>query len=256
MGAGIKSIAAAGIVGGIIWAFQRNMSDRQKQGLQPAKLIRTTTTTGGGTQDFTEQLFGALLGGAGDIVTGVKQAAGSVGFASVRSVGGPQPLLDMIAKYEGGVNGYDVVYGRSKIKTPKPLTKMTVAEVEKWQNKSVSAGSKSSAVGKYQIVRETLAAIIASGAINRGELFDKDCQERAGRHLLDGRGYQRFKAGTMPLHAFAKELAKEWASLPVLYDMKGHSRNVKAGESYYAGDSLNSAHYSPAELIGALKAVA
>lgn len=71
-------------------------------------------------------------------------------------------------------------------------------------------------------------------------------------HLLRGRGMQRFLDGQIDVDDMALGLAKEWASLPVPNDMKGASRQIKAGQSYYAGDGLNKAHATVAEVEKAL----
>ena len=43
----------------------------------------------------------------------------------------------------------------------------------------------------------------------------------------------------------ARNLAMEWASLPVLIACQGAHRRVAAGETYYAGDKLNRALVPP-----------
>jgi len=166
---------------------------------------------------------------------------------------GTQGLLDMIARYEGGVNGYDVVYGGSRIQPPRPITQMTVQQVRNWQDESVRAGSASSAVGKYQIIRKTMDLIISSGTIRRSELFDADCQERAGRYLLERRGYSQYQSGQLSETEFAQRLAQEWASLPaVTRDKQGRTAS---GQSYYAGDGLNRAHYGINDLMAAVRSL-
>ncbi|WP_204327022.1 hypothetical protein, partial [Stenotrophomonas maltophilia] len=72
-----------------------------------------------------------------------------------------------------------------------------------------------------------------------------------GFHLLERRGYSRFMAGRLSVTAFGLNLAKEWASFPVLRACNGQHRKVERGQSYYAGDGQNHALVTP-EAIEAL----
>lgn len=165
-----------------------------------------------------------------------------------------QPVLDLIGKYESR-GDYEIVYGGiPKSLRPLQLTAMTVAQVIEWQINVVSRGAASSAAGKYQIIRKTLQSIIAGAKIATSRKFDAATQDEMGMYLLNGRGFQRFLDGEIDANAMALGLAKEWASLPVPSDMRGASRNVKAGQSYYAGDGLNKAHATVAEVQAALDA--
>lgn len=92
-------------------------------------------------------------------------------------------------------------------------------------------------------------------AIERTDIFTPDLQDRLGYHLLKRRGYEEFAAGNLPLVEFGKRLAREWASLPVLADTKGASRNVSRGQSFYAGDGLNKALVKPERVEAVLKRV-
>jgi len=163
-----------------------------------------------------------------------------------------QPMLDLIGKYESR-GDYEIVYGGiAHSLRPRRLTTMTIAQVREWQENVVKRGAKSSAAGKYQIIRKTLDAIIAQTKIPTSQKFDADTQDLMALHLLDKRGFQRFLKGEINANTMAIELAKEWASLPVPQDMKGASRQIKAGQSYYAGDGLNKAHATVAEVRTAL----
>lgn len=163
-----------------------------------------------------------------------------------------QPVLDLIGRYESR-GDYDIVYGGiPKAQRPAKLTAMTIDQVIAWQKRVVNAGAASSAAGKYQIIRKTLEASIAALRMSRSRLFDKATQDQLAMHLLRGRGMQRFLDGQIDADDMALGLAKEWASLPVPHDMKGASRQIKAGQSYYAGDGLNKAHATVAEVEQAL----
>ena len=98
-----------------------------------------------------------------------------------------QKVFDKIMKGES--TDFNDISNTSKIKPPKPITEMTVAEVREWQDKSVEAGSKSSSVGRYQIIRDTMDDLIAKGAIDEDDVFNEETQNKAFQSLLDRRRY-------------------------------------------------------------------
>lgn len=154
-------------------------------------------------------------------------------------------ILHFIGSHEAP-EGYGQVYGGSRLKPPKPLEEMTIGEVLAWQDASVAAGSKSSAAGRYQIIRKTLRSQLAKGVVSEGDLFDGPTQDKLGFALMQGRGYDRFERGEISETAFGNALAKEWASLPML-------TGDKAGKSAYDGDGLNSALTDPETVLALLK---
>lgn len=163
-----------------------------------------------------------------------------------------KPILDLIGKYESR-NDYDVIWGGiSRSDYPsKPLTKMTVGEVLAWQD-SIDSKYQSEAAGHYQILEDTLRSLVSKHGVDAGRLFDKAMQDDLAVKLLAGRGFNRFLGGQDDVEDMMLGLAKEWASFPVPKDMQGASRWLKAGQSYYAGDGLNKAHATIAEVEQAL----
>lgn len=168
-------------------------------------------------------------------------------------------ILEFIYRTETGKDApecYDVVYGHNK--TSKPLTRMTFDEV-------VAGGPDrtrrfgSSAAGAAQFMRDTLDKPRVSGdlkaemGLTGSELFDADLQDRMAFHLLKRRGYEKFMSGKIGVVAFAKGLAQEWASFPVLQSVKGAHRQVARGETYYAGDKLNKALIKPEQVEALLR---
>lgn len=162
----------------------------------------------------------------------------------VRSGGYVRPLLEIIAKAES--RGYETVYGGSKIRTPKPLTAMTVNEVIDYQTRSIRAGSASSACGRYQIIKKTLIGLKSSMRLSGNELYDANLQDAMALKLAEQRGLSSYLKGKKTLNSFGNSLAKEWAGLPVL-------SGAKAGQSYYGGDGLNQANVSVREFASALQ---
>ena len=67
--------------------------------------------------------------------------------------------------------------------------------------------------------------------IDESEIFDRNLQDRMARELLMRRGFEKYKAGKIKTKDFIRELAKEWAALPV----------DESNESYYKGLGSNKA---------------
>lgn len=167
----------------------------------------------------------------------------------------PRPaamLLDYIASKEAP-KGYDTVYGNRMDRMPKPLTSMTMKEVldqGKWRTKTFG----SSACGRYQFMDATLRDLATELNLKAEDRFTPDYQDRLGYHLLRRRGYDKWIKGQISDAEFMLNLAKEWASFPVPYTVKGGSRTVSRGQSYYAGDGLNKALVSAEDVEKALVA--
>ncbi len=166
-------------------------------------------------------------------------------------------LLDFIRKTEVGRTdraSYDVIYGHNQGKLSKPITSMTIGELVDAQA-SFTKRFKSSASGGYQFMRKTLQDLSRELRLNGRQTFDPDLQDRLGYHLLKRRGYEEFMAGTISMTEFAKRLAMEWASFPVLAATKGQHQQLKRGQSYYDGDSLNKALVKPEAIEAVLRKV-
>ncbi|WP_376711357.1 hypothetical protein [Pseudochrobactrum lubricantis] len=166
-------------------------------------------------------------------------------------------LLDFIRKTEVGRTdraSYNVIYGHNQGKLSKPITSMTIGELVDAQA-SFSKRFKSSASGGYQFMRKTLQDLSRELRLNGRQTFDPDLQDRLGYHLLKRRGYEEFMAGTISIIEFAKQLAMEWASFPVLAATKGQHQQLKRGQSYYHGDALNKALVKPEAIEAVLRKV-
>lgn len=165
-------------------------------------------------------------------------------------------LLDFIGRVETGKTGpegYGVIYANKQNRLAKPLTEMTVDEVQAAQAGWAKAHG-SSAAGRYQFMRTTLRGLVADLGIPGGAKFNPDLQDRLGYELLKRRGYANFAARVLPPRAFGNQLAMEWASLPVLMDTNGAKRKVRRGETYYAGDGVNKVLTSPEQVEDVLTA--
>jgi muramidase (phage lysozyme) len=153
-----------------------------------------------------------------------------------------RPLLDFIAEHESEgaarrlqMSAYDVIWGGIKgaNRPSKPLTQKTIREVLAWQDR-IDPLYRSEAAGRYQIMEDTLRGLYAEAGMTLDSMFDQAGQDRLAMALLKRRGLDKFLHGYLSVNKFCNELAKEWASLPVV-------DGPKKGRSYYAGDGLNAA---------------
>ncbi|MDQ2634393.1 MAG: hypothetical protein M3Y78_11730 [Pseudomonadota bacterium] len=157
-------------------------------------------------------------------------------------------LLNFIGKVESN-NNYNA-YFRHAGNTDSPrLTGLTIRKVRAFQDDLVARGSRSSAAGKYQIIRKTLDGICRNLNLSGNELFDEAMQDLMAIRLLRERGLDKFKAGRIGPETFANNIAMEWASMPV-------TTGPKAGHSFYDGDGLNKCLVSVADFLAAVKAIA
>lgn len=152
-------------------------------------------------------------------------------------------LLNLIARAEAN-NGYDSYYAGSRVRPSRPVSQMTIAQIQDWQRRSVAAGSPSSAVGRYQFIASTLNGLIAEMGIAPNAVFNAALQDRMATQLLMRRGLQSFVNGALSAASFASNLAREWAGLP-----KDHT-NV----SYYHGTAGNRANVAFADVLRTLGA--
>lgn len=189
-----------------------------------------------------------------------RPAARSLGFRG----GVPEELQGTDeGLYQAIVSGestdYNTVYNGSVIEPEKPITDMTVAEVRAWQDRSVAAGSDSSAAGRFQIISTTLQSLIDEGTLDPDAKFNEATQNKAFNALLERRGYSDFKASMAEaateeekraaVDRFQTRLAREWASIPVPHAMQGRNRWVEEGESYYAGGRVANKSAHSADVI-------
>lgn len=152
-------------------------------------------------------------------------------------------ILELIANKEskarfkefGYESEYDVPVGYNILTPEKPLTQMTIAEVKKFQKqlveatkgklKGLSKDEGSGAVGKFQVIGQTLNDAQNRMGFKDSDIFSKEMQDSIAKDfLLARRGYDDFLKGELSMDEFQNNLAKEWASIP-----------TTEGESYYSG---------------------
>jgi len=188
-------------------------------------------------------------------ITGLKMASiGAIGVGLI--AGGKGALASVIGKGEsfgGDPTAYNVKSGGSYVgrrgatETGRPITEMTVGEIRQMQD-----SGKLFAVGKWQMIPDTLQMAIKSGKVNLNDTFNEAVQDKLLDFLIEKRPLaKRYLSGdpNVSRDDAIADLAKEWAALGVPYDMQGAKRWVKKGESYYSGVAGNKASISP-DMIG------
>lgn len=182
-------------------------------------------------------LWRRTFGGGEEVPTAQSSGGSETGRGSAPS--SDKKILDFIGKIESGNNYNKLVGGKVK----PDLTNMTVAQIQEFQKRMLAMGHESTAVGKYQIVRKTLAGLVKAGAVGLNDVFDPATQDKAAIALMNGRGRLKFLAGKMDIETYANNLAQEWSSLP-----------MSNGKSAHEGVGSNKSLTSRAEFINILKA--
>ncbi len=152
------------------------------------------------------------------------------------------PLIDFIVETESRGDWNAVWFGISKADRPtRPVTTMTIQEVLDWQDR-IDPKYRSEAAGGPQFLEDTLRGLYTSAGCKPSDVFSIATQRKLAYQLLRRRGLDRYMGGLMTAEAFCDQLAKEWASLPV---MTGKHR----GLSYYGGDGMNHALTTPERIL-------
>lgn len=163
-------------------------------------------------------------------------------------------LLALIRTAEGGKGGYNADFANNNHWV---LVTRTFDNVIDLSRSQVSRGGEaSSAVGAYQFLSTTLISLKTALRLTGKEIFNENFQDDLAVALMVRRGLILFLRGGISNYTFCNNLAKEWASLPVVTAISNGKRVVQPGQSYYAGDGLNKAFHRPAdviELVDALK---
>ncbi|MEL7098382.1 MAG: hypothetical protein AAGM84_06085 [Pseudomonadota bacterium] len=136
-------------------------------------------------------------------------------------------LRDLIAKAEAGAKGYDAVQYGARIKTPRPPTQMTVAQIYDWID---ATPGQPHAIGRYQFIPSTLRSLMARTGVDPQTRFSPALQDRLADELLADAGMARFLSGDLSQEGFMNNLAKIWAGLP-----------NDTGKSHYHGYAGNKA---------------
>jgi muramidase (phage lysozyme) len=149
-------------------------------------------------------------------------------------------ILDFVGPWESGHDSYNSIFGNRQKFITKKLTSMTCGEVRALQQRLLAQKSRSTAVGRYQFLLNTLESLKSDLGVDDKSLFSSALQDKLALRLLQQCGYEEFISRKRSLGSFALRLARVWASLPVLETVTTKSGVKRRGESYYQS-SLNRA---------------
>jgi conjugal transfer mating pair stabilization protein TraG len=149
-------------------------------------------------------------------------------------------LLDLIAAPESRGN-YNAWYGNAG-QTAMDLSTLTVAQVGELQRELVRE-TGGSAIGRYQIIDDTLSQLTGRMGLSGAEQFTPELQDRMALVLARDAGLDDWQAGRIDDGQFAHNLSRTWAGLP----------RDESNLSYHEGVSGNRAGMDYEDVVASLR---
>ena len=181
------------------------------------------------------------------------------------STQGIKSLLNFIGSGEGGYEASNrgtvdkkiVGSTNNTVYKGKKLSEMTINEILEAQ--ALTGDDRLFAVGKYQMIPSTFKEVVEGMGLSGDTVFSPDFQDQAGMYLatqkrpilgayLNG---QDWNGKAVDEDTALMELAKEWASAPLPYDVQIGNTLRKAGDSRYGAG--NKAQHSIQEARDAIR---
>lgn len=166
-------------------------------------------------------------------------------FGTGTSVLSTGVLSEVMARHEtkGDYNLANQGVGHKYRAVKRDFSNMTVAEVMQQQSLDKNDPNKLFAVGKYQIIPETLKQAVAQGVIKPTDKFDQTTQDKAYVYLTQQRSaVKNFITGkSNDINSANDELGKVWASV-----------QKSNGQGHYDKDGVNKARTSTQDVQSAL----
>jgi conjugal transfer mating pair stabilization protein TraG len=149
-------------------------------------------------------------------------------------------VLDLVAGPESRGN-YNAWY-RAANQHAVQLAELTLAEVRALQRRLVRENG-GSAIGRYQIIDDTLDGLMLRMGLTGKERFTPALQDRMAMWLAREAGLEAWLSGALTDARFAANLARVWAGLPA----------DGSGRSHYAGIAGNRAGVGWRTVVAALR---
>jgi len=179
-----------------------------------------------------------------------------------------ESLFSLIEKGEGGYDASnrgtinDAIIGSDfdTKRDGKKLTEMTIGEIRAKQSiKDPNDANRLFAVGRFQVIPDTLEMAIKNLKLSDDTVFNQETQNKIGMYLVTSKRpvVGKYLSGkeSVSVDNVMLNLAKEFASFPVPYNInvkrKGEIINIKKGNSYYG--SGNKAQHTVEEVMEELK---
>jgi len=186
-------------------------------------------------------------------------------IAGTAALVGKEALAANISKYESGTAGYNAynkgTVGNKMIPSDKPIdfSKMTISEYLRRGSLKSGDPDRLFAVGRYQIIPMTMKDLVKSLKIDPDTTYlDPPTQDALFNNGLVGTRRKKVddyvKGKSDDRDGAILQLAQEFASVGIPYDMNVGGKQLRRGDSYYSGVGGNKAHNSPDEVGAALDA--
>ncbi len=149
--------------------------------------------------------FDATIGGLGSATQN----------GALRLPAGHDPLVKLqalIQHAESRRAGYDAWHESAAVPPLKAPSQMTLAEIQSW---IAATPGQHHAIGRYQIVPDTLEGLILRTGLPLETLFDAQVQDALANILILDAGYAAFEAGRITPGRFMDNLARIWAGFPL-----------------------------------------
>ena len=101
-----------------------------------------------------------------------------------------------------------------------------------------AGGEGGSAVGRYQIIDDTLEGLIVRMGLSGKERFTPALQDRMAMHLAREAGLDAWLAGALSDERFAAQLARVWAGLPADHSNRSVYAGIQGNRSTIGWSSL------------------
>ncbi|MCE6958763.1 hypothetical protein LAZ40_06840 [Cereibacter sphaeroides] len=151
-------------------------------------------------------------------------------------------FLNLMGNHEG-YRGYGTVSDYAPVLPDREVERMTIGEILAYQERIRAMGTRSSAVGRYQFIHETLSDLVEEEEVSPNLVFDEEVQTYLARFLMEDCGFYDTEA---EIAALGNCLAGRWAALPML---SGPQKGLSAHE----GDGLNHASIAPETFLAVLE---
>jgi conjugal transfer mating pair stabilization protein TraG len=156
--------------------------------------------------------------------------------------GWSRALLDLIALPESGGN-YNAWY-RNAGQNHANLASLSIDQVRALQADLVRTDG-GSAIGRYQLLSDTLDGLVERLGLNGDERFTPELQDRMALELAQDVGMETWLRGQLTDKEFARNLAQIWAGLP----------KDGSNQSFYAGVQGNRATADWDTMLLSLRAI-
>ncbi|OUS06218.1 hypothetical protein A9Q96_09520 [Rhodobacterales bacterium 52_120_T64] len=121
-------------------------------------------------------------------------------------------LRSLISLAESWQDQYDAHHLSAKIPPSGKPSTMTIADIQLW---IAATPGQHHAIGRYQIVPETLQYLVDKSGISESARYSPALQDMFADMLIYNAGYKEYMAGDISLGKFMDNLAGVWAGLPL-----------------------------------------